>query len=144
MITKAIIVETPLNNSNKFKIQIPTLVKANSNKDNFILDATLCYQPGVILGYNIGDVVFVAFEDNYIEKPIILGKLYKTDSLDNEVEELPENDDLPEEDADEEEEAFVYQEIYYETQKSFCVLSGSNNDNGAGECVICSGRYSTA
>ena len=85
MITKAIIVETPLNNSNKFKIQIPTLIKANNNKDNFILDATLCYQPGVILGYNIGDVVFVAFEDNYIEKPIILGKLYKTDSLDTDV-----------------------------------------------------------
>lgn len=86
MITKGIILELPKQNSNKFKIKIPifstTAITANvPDLDASIVYGTLCYQPGNFSGYNVGDVVFVTFEDNINDKPIILGKLYLSTSI---------------------------------------------------------------
>lgn len=42
-----------------------------------ILEAVICYQPGNINAYQKGDIVIVAFLNNEINTPIILGKLYQ-------------------------------------------------------------------
>lgn len=73
MITKGIITELPTTN-NLFKVWIPVFDKNLNNK--FISEATLCCNSLGLEGYNINDVVFIGFEDNYLSKPIILGKLY--------------------------------------------------------------------
>ena len=72
MIAKAVIQEQI---NNKFKVRIPLFESAGSS-DPCILLATLCYVPGNLDCYNIGDVVFVAFENNQINSPVIIGKLY--------------------------------------------------------------------
>ena len=74
MIFKAIIKEVPEYNSNKFIIRIPTL-EDNTNKE-MLFEALLCNQPGEYDGYKVGDVVFASFEDNKLDTPVILGKLY--------------------------------------------------------------------
>lgn len=77
MLTKAIIESLPGSNSNKFLIRIPVLAKAGiTNDPASLMEATLCYNPGLVDNYQVGDVVFVGFEDNKLNKPIILGKLY--------------------------------------------------------------------
>lgn len=40
------------------------------------LDSLICYASGQFQGYQTGDCVIVTFEDNDLNKPIILGKLY--------------------------------------------------------------------
>lgn len=72
MITKAIIKEKV---DNKFKVRIP-LFESAGNLNEIIFTATVCYEPGNLEAYNIGDIVFVAFENNEIKKPVIIGKLY--------------------------------------------------------------------
>ena len=83
MITKAIIKETNKIGSNKFKVYIPLLRNANDEEADAIFDATLCYTSGILYTLNVDDVVFVAFEDNLVEKPIILGKLFQGENKDN-------------------------------------------------------------
>ena len=72
MITKAIIKEKV---GNKFKVRIP-LFESAGNLNEIIFTATVCYEPGNLEAYNLGDIVFVAFENNEIKKPVIIGKLY--------------------------------------------------------------------
>lgn len=83
MITKAIVKETNKIGSNIFKVYIPLLRNANDEEKDAIFDATLCYTTGVMYTLKVNDVVFVGFEDNLMEKPVILGKLYKGDTEDN-------------------------------------------------------------
>ena len=71
MLLKGIIVEY---SGNKYKVRIPTFEAAGSDKQ-YIVDATLSYSPGNLKGLVIGDVVYVGFENNRIDKPVILGKL---------------------------------------------------------------------
>lgn len=80
MITKGYIVEI-LRENNKFNVRIPFFETASmrsfdEKSSSVIYESTLCYQPGNLNSYNVGDCVFVGFEDNQLEKPIILGKLY--------------------------------------------------------------------
>lgn len=75
MITKAVIKEKV---GNRFNVRIP-LFETAGNPIEFILPATLCYEPGNMDGYKINDVVFVAFENGEAGKPVIIGKLYTGD-----------------------------------------------------------------
>lgn len=78
MITKGIILKitSSAEQGVVFQIRLPIFETANELSD-FVLDAHLCYQPGNLEGYSIGDVVYVGFENEVLRKPVILGKLYK-------------------------------------------------------------------
>ena len=72
MITKAIIKQKL---ENKYLVRIP-LLESSATIGEVVLYATLCYEPGNLDTYNIDDVVFVDFENNQLNKPVIIGKLY--------------------------------------------------------------------
>ena len=82
MITKGIIVSRPVE-SNKYSVRIPSFEEAGGSQ--FIAEATLSYTSGIVNSLNEGDVVFVAFEDHYKDKPTIIGKLFLTDDSSHEV-----------------------------------------------------------
>lgn len=79
MITRAIIEEkiSPY----KFKVRIPTFDRSKEDaiktaaKDLSI--ATASIPKGVYNNLDVGDVVFVAFENNDIGLPVIIGQLYR-------------------------------------------------------------------
>lgn len=73
MLTKAIILGKELN-SNQYTIRIP-LLETSASKEVYKTKATLCADDGVLNPFNIGDVVYVSFEDDLYENPVILGKL---------------------------------------------------------------------
>jgi hypothetical protein len=76
MITKAIVKAIPSTDNNKYTVYIPLLRNANDSEADATFNATLCFLNGVFYSLAIDDVVYVAFEDNYYEKPVIIGKLY--------------------------------------------------------------------
>lgn len=77
MITKAIVEEivTPY----KVRIRIPLLdqITSAAGKTNLedLNTATICSLPNCYINVQVGDVVFVAFEDNTLYKAVILGHL---------------------------------------------------------------------
>lgn len=79
MIYKAI-VDQVLNNGYNAKIRIPKLHKienasgATPSRDLPI--ASICMLPGILPAYKKGDIVFVAFENDATDYPLILGQLY--------------------------------------------------------------------
>lgn len=76
MITKAIVKALPSTDNNKYTVYIPLLRNANDSEADATFNATLCFFNGIFYSISIDDVVYVAFEDNYYEKPVIIGKLY--------------------------------------------------------------------
>ena len=56
-------------------VRIPLFETASGDK-NVEITATFATLPGIYNGYKENDVVFVGFENNVIDKPIVLGKLY--------------------------------------------------------------------
>lgn len=75
MITKGII--RSINRSgNRCIVRMPLFENASSAAPVQV-DALVSITPGFFNNLFVGDVVFVAFEENALEKPIILGKLYK-------------------------------------------------------------------
>ena len=83
MITKAEIVEI-INPTNSdpvfFRVRMPIfdgdgVLKSSTPFEDLSL-ATACLSPYVTNFLKVGDKVFVAFEDNDISKPVILGPLY--------------------------------------------------------------------
>lgn len=76
MITKAIVKATPELDGNKYSVYIPLLRNANDSEIDATFEATLCFTNGLFYSLKVGDVVFVDFEDNLYDKPIILGKLF--------------------------------------------------------------------
>lgn len=78
MITRAIINKIDYE-SNKIRVRIPIYDGAQNSQESTSDDdlswaSVLCI-PGLTIGYKIGDIVIVGFEDDDIGKPIILGYL---------------------------------------------------------------------
>lgn len=76
MLTKAIIKETNKIDSNKYLVYIPLFQLANQTEQDALYEATLCSDDCINNSLKVGDVVFVDFEDNRYEKPVIQGKLF--------------------------------------------------------------------
>lgn len=74
MIIKAIIEELPEPGDNHYMIRIPFMEDHTKNKS--IFSALLSHTPGIYDSYKVGDVVFISFENEKLDVPIILGKLY--------------------------------------------------------------------
>lgn len=73
ILTKGIIVQTPSDN-NIFRVEIPLMGDNTTNEA--IFNAVMSGPPGSYNGYEVGDVVIVHFEDEELNNPIILGKLF--------------------------------------------------------------------
>ena len=76
MVTKGIIKKLCTLQDNHFTVYVPLLKKANSPIETAYLQATLVSIPGIDDSLNVGDVVYVAFEDGQVNRLVILGKLY--------------------------------------------------------------------
>ena len=90
MITKAIV--TQLVPPNKFKVRIPIFDGFSGQQgavsDEHLSNATLCTLPNSDNVINVGDIVYVAFEDNDAGRPVILGHLYTGTSKTNTIIDL--------------------------------------------------------
>lgn len=60
---------------NTCTVRLPVFESAASDKET-VVTATFSNQPGIYNGYKVGDVVIVSFENNDIDMPIVMGKLY--------------------------------------------------------------------
>lgn len=75
MITKAII--KSINAAgNRCRVHMP-LFETAANPNPVTAEALVNIAPGMFNNLAVDDIVFVAFEENAIEKPIIIGKLYR-------------------------------------------------------------------
>ena len=83
MITKAI-VKSINKAGNRCVVRMPLFENASSSSP-VKAEALVSITPGFFNNIFVNDVVFVAFEENALEKPIILGKLYKGVSFENET-----------------------------------------------------------
>lgn len=80
MIQKAIIEEI-VANGYQARVRIPRYNKASSSptatdKQDLAI-ATICTYPGIHPSYQIGDIVFLGFENDEVNQPVILGLLYR-------------------------------------------------------------------
>jgi hypothetical protein len=75
LITKAIV--TSINQAgNRCVVRMPLFETAASSAP-IEAEALVNIAPGMFNSLEVGDVVFIAFEENALEKPIILGKLFR-------------------------------------------------------------------
>lgn len=74
MVTKGIIKSIDYS-SNTCVIRIP-LFEGTSSNNEALFPAITSVPPGVFNGYVEGDVVMIAFENNEISQPVVIGKLY--------------------------------------------------------------------
>ena len=94
MVTKAIV--ESIDNIYSIKVRIPILDSGPEFTDatsyNNLSEAVVCLPPRASYIPQVGDVVFVAFEDNDKGKPIIIGCLFKesgnTSQINMEVNDL--------------------------------------------------------
>lgn len=105
MITKGIIEE--LISPYEVKVRIPTLDRSRTSSlatsTENLNTATVCSLPNCYINLQVGDVVFVAFEDNTYHEAVILGHLSREGAtmpyaditfgklISNEMAKLPEN-----------------------------------------------------
>ena len=75
MITKAIV--RSINKEQTRCIVRMPLFETASSLSPVEAEALVCITPGFFNNLFVGDIVFVGYEENALEKPIILGKLYK-------------------------------------------------------------------
>lgn len=85
MIQKAI-VESIINNY-QLKVRIPKYDKLASDgvSYNDLSTGIICTYPGTILSYAEGDVVLVGFENDEVDKPVVLGLLYNDKQTDSSI-----------------------------------------------------------
>ena len=79
MLTKAIIQSIDYT-KNICRVRIPLFEKAARNVQMVEADAQLNIVPGIYNSYKTGDIVFIGFEENKIDLPVILGKLFVSTS----------------------------------------------------------------
>lgn len=84
MVTKAL-VRSINGAANRCIVRMP-LFETASNSAPVEAEALVSITPGLFNNLVVGDVVFVAFEENSIEKPIIIGKLFRGTSDENNVQ----------------------------------------------------------
>ena len=82
MITKAIVEQ--IIDDNSVKIRIPILDKVSSSSLGTEISscqiAHECTIPNFRYNFNVGDIVFIDFEENNIDSPVIIGYLYGVDN----------------------------------------------------------------
>ena len=83
MITKAII-QSINPAGNRCRVRMP-LFETAANSNPVEAEALINIPPGLFNSLEVGDVVFIAFEENAIEKPIVLGKLFRGVDIENEA-----------------------------------------------------------
>lgn len=76
MVTKGFIVSIPVGDDNKYEVRLPFFEDAIEDAEEIVYEATVSEAPGILQGYNVGDVVYCAFEDNDNARPVIIGKLF--------------------------------------------------------------------
>lgn len=85
MLCKGIIEEVSMHD-NTAKVRIPILNKMADDLDgtptNELSDALIVCSPGILPIYNVGDVVFIEFEQDEFDAPVILGLLLREAVLD--------------------------------------------------------------
>lgn len=78
MFTKAIIEQVIDDFS--YKVRIPVYNRAqyavSSTPTSQLPIAHVCCPPGYFPSYSVGDIVYVTFEDNNTNKPVIIGQLF--------------------------------------------------------------------
>lgn len=83
MITKAI-VQSINAAGNRCIVRIP-LFETASSSGPVLAEALVNIAPGMFNNLEVNDIVFVAFEENAIEKPIILGKLFRGANIEGNI-----------------------------------------------------------
>ena len=77
MITKAIVEE--IVSTTQVRVRIPLLHKISTSSSatpfNELPIATICTFPGIDIKYDVGDVVYVSYEDDLSSKIVVLGDL---------------------------------------------------------------------
>lgn len=58
------------------RVRIPLFENASRNTNIIEADAQINIVPGIYNSYKTGDIVFIGFEENKMELPVILGKLF--------------------------------------------------------------------
>ena len=81
MITKAIVQKID-RDANQCLVRVP-LFESASSTNPVVLIAYPSIVPGLFNNLYVGDIVYVGFEENAMEKPIILGKFYKNAKIEN-------------------------------------------------------------
>lgn len=83
MVTKAEIMS--INSAgNRCVVRMPLFETAASSAP-VVAEALVNIPPGIYSNLSVKDIVFVAFEENALEKPIIIGKLFKGAAAENTV-----------------------------------------------------------
>jgi hypothetical protein len=75
VLTKAIIQSIDYT-KNMCRVRIPLFENASRNVNMIEADAQINIVPGIYNSYKTGDIVFIGFEENKMELPVILGKLF--------------------------------------------------------------------
>lgn len=77
------IIEKVENNGYLYRVRIPVYHKIENTpggtKSADLPVATVCTSPGILPSYQVGDVVWVEFENNELGKPVIVGLLYRSE-----------------------------------------------------------------
>jgi hypothetical protein len=83
LLTKAIIKSINATGT-RCTVEMP-LFRSASSTAPIEAEALINVTPGVFNGLAVGDVVFIAFEENALEKPIILGKLFRGANIEGSI-----------------------------------------------------------